>query len=177
MNNVYAKWELLAAAADKIRNETYRLRVAEDGFAGYVANTTQEFEGIIGVKDDAVLRAAWHKRGSTLPLFYCHGDELSVSSMSEEDSDAPETEDSNPPPHFPNLGHFSVISAASEFTSPPPYFPSLGQSSAGSSAGGYTICEESDDEVDFSAKFDSMFSGKAPDDSAQSPTRKRQRKE
>ncbi len=118
MTNVYAKWELLAAAADKIRMETYVMRVAKDGFAGYVANTSQEFEGIAGVMDDSVLSAAWHKRGPTLPLFYCHGDELSVSSMSEEDSDATETEDSSPPPDFSNLHQSSVISSASTFIGP-----------------------------------------------------------
>jgi hypothetical protein len=87
MTNVYAKWELLAAEADKIRMETYGMRVAKDGFVGYVTNTRQEFGGIDGVMDDAVLSATWHKRGSSLPLLYCHGDELSISSMSEEESD------------------------------------------------------------------------------------------
>jgi hypothetical protein len=170
MTNVYAKWELLAAAADKIRMETYGMRVAKDGFAGYVANTSQEFEGIAGVMDDAVLSAAWHKRGNNLPLFYCHGDELSVSSfMSEEDSDATETEDSSPAPHFSNLHQSSVISSASTFTSP-------GQSSASSSAScsaeGYTILEDpDDDDDDLSTKFDCMFSGNTSDSSSQSPAR------
>jgi hypothetical protein len=174
MANVYAKWELLAAAADKIRMETYVMRVAKDGFAGYVANTSQEFEGIAGVMDDSVLSAAWHKRGPTLPLFYCHGDELSVSSMSEEDSDATETEDSSPPPDFSNLHQSSVISSASTFIG-------LGQSSVSSWAScseeGNTILDDTDDDNNLSAKFDCMFSGNTCSESpSQSPARKKRRR-
>ncbi len=185
MTNVYAKWELLAAAADKKRMETYGMRVAKDGFAGYVANIRQEFKGIDRVMDDAVLSAAWHKRGSTLPLFYYNGDELSVSSMSEEGSDATETEDSSHPPDFSNLHRSSVISSASTFTEDF-YFPGLTplpvQSSVSSwascSADGNTILDDTDDELDdLSAKFHCMFSGNTCSDSpSQSPARKKRRR-